>query len=218
LADAARWSTRCAPGRRHAQAGRAEPLLLATKMLALAQRTNRAPTAMWGELWRIDALIESGQLAVAAECSPRCGSPASSSTPQPHQTDRSRIRLSARGLAERRYQLPKFDGRLHRDPHDGCGLPAPELDRLLLEILPADERSAGDGERERHSMAASELPVFCEHLDSPGMGAAVAESVDAAETVIVNRPTRWVSWTSMTANSTASPEQVNVPLIVADPA
>jgi DNA-binding CsgD family transcriptional regulator len=36
-------------------------------MLALAQRTNSARTAMWGERWRIDALIESGQLAVAAE-------------------------------------------------------------------------------------------------------------------------------------------------------
>jgi hypothetical protein len=37
------------------------------RMLALAQRTNSARTAMWGELWRIDALIEGGQLAAAAE-------------------------------------------------------------------------------------------------------------------------------------------------------
>ncbi|MGH2944208.1 MAG: hypothetical protein ACRDLN_15690 [Solirubrobacteraceae bacterium] len=34
-------------------AGRAERLLLGTEMLALAQRTNSARTAMWGELWRI---------------------------------------------------------------------------------------------------------------------------------------------------------------------
>ena len=36
-------------------------------MLALAQRTNSARAAMWGELWRIEALIERGELAVAAE-------------------------------------------------------------------------------------------------------------------------------------------------------
>lgn len=44
-----------------------ERLLLATEVLALAQRTNSARAAMWGGLWRIDALVESGQLAVAAE-------------------------------------------------------------------------------------------------------------------------------------------------------
>lgn len=47
--------------------GHTEPLLLATEMLALAQRTNSARTAMWVELWRIDALLEDGQLAAAAE-------------------------------------------------------------------------------------------------------------------------------------------------------
>ncbi len=47
--------------------GRAERQLLATEMLALAQRTNSARTAMWGELWRIEALIEGGQLAAAAD-------------------------------------------------------------------------------------------------------------------------------------------------------
>jgi DNA-binding CsgD family transcriptional regulator len=36
-------------------------------MLALAQRTNSARTAMRGELWRIDALLESGRLTAAAE-------------------------------------------------------------------------------------------------------------------------------------------------------
>jgi hypothetical protein len=47
--------------------GRPERLLLATEMLALAQRTNNARTAMWGTLWRIDALAEGGQLGAAAE-------------------------------------------------------------------------------------------------------------------------------------------------------
>jgi len=48
-------------------AGRAERLLLATEMLQLAQRTGDPRAAMWGELWRLDALIESGKLAAAAE-------------------------------------------------------------------------------------------------------------------------------------------------------
>ena len=47
-------------------AGREERLLLATEMLELAQRTGSARAAMWGELWRLDALIESGRLAAAA--------------------------------------------------------------------------------------------------------------------------------------------------------
>lgn len=63
LIDALRARQEALPG----PAGRAERLLLATEMLALAQRTNSARTAMWGELWRIDALVESGQLAAAAE-------------------------------------------------------------------------------------------------------------------------------------------------------
>ncbi|MEX5633639.1 ATP-binding protein [Parafrankia sp. FMc2] len=63
LADALRARQEALPG----PAGRAERLLLATEMLALARRTNGARAAMWGELWRIDALIESGQLAAAAE-------------------------------------------------------------------------------------------------------------------------------------------------------
>jgi DNA-binding CsgD family transcriptional regulator len=46
-------------------AGRAERFRLAAEMLALA--TDSARTAMWGQLWRIEALVESGQLAVAAE-------------------------------------------------------------------------------------------------------------------------------------------------------
>lgn len=47
--------------------GRNERMMLATEVLALALRANSARTAMWGELWRIDALIEGGQLAAAAE-------------------------------------------------------------------------------------------------------------------------------------------------------
>jgi DNA-binding CsgD family transcriptional regulator len=47
-------------------AGRAERMALAGEMLALAQRTNSARLAMWGELWRIDALVEAGVLAEAA--------------------------------------------------------------------------------------------------------------------------------------------------------
>jgi DNA-binding CsgD family transcriptional regulator len=63
LADALRARQEACPG----PAGRAERRLLATEMLALAQRTNNARTAMWGELWQIDALIENGQLADAAD-------------------------------------------------------------------------------------------------------------------------------------------------------
>ncbi len=39
-------------------------------MLALGQRTNSARSAMWGELWRIDTLVEGGRLAAAAEALP----------------------------------------------------------------------------------------------------------------------------------------------------
>jgi DNA-binding CsgD family transcriptional regulator len=48
-------------------AGRVERLQLAAEMLALAQRTDNARTAMWGELWRLEALVEGGQLDAAAE-------------------------------------------------------------------------------------------------------------------------------------------------------
>jgi DNA-binding CsgD family transcriptional regulator len=48
-------------------AGRAERLLLAAEMLALARRTNSARIAMWGLLWRIETLLDSGQLPAAAE-------------------------------------------------------------------------------------------------------------------------------------------------------
>lgn len=47
--------------------GRAERMLLATEMLALAERTRNPRAAMWGELWRIAALMEGGQLVAAAE-------------------------------------------------------------------------------------------------------------------------------------------------------
>ncbi len=63
LADALRARQEARPG----PAGRAERLDLATEMLELSQRTNSARSAMWGELWRLDALIESGRLTAAAE-------------------------------------------------------------------------------------------------------------------------------------------------------
>ena len=47
--------------------GRAERMTLAAEMLGLAQRTSSARLAMWGELWRIDALVEAGALAEAAD-------------------------------------------------------------------------------------------------------------------------------------------------------
>jgi DNA-binding CsgD family transcriptional regulator len=47
--------------------GRAERMALAAEMLGLAQRTSSARLAMWGELWRIDALVEAGALAEAAD-------------------------------------------------------------------------------------------------------------------------------------------------------
>jgi DNA-binding CsgD family transcriptional regulator len=48
-------------------AGRAERMALAAEMLGLAQRTSSARLAMWGELWRIDALVEAGAIADAAD-------------------------------------------------------------------------------------------------------------------------------------------------------
>jgi DNA-binding CsgD family transcriptional regulator len=46
---------------------RRERLALAAEMLAAAGRTSDARTAMWGRLWRIDALVEDGRLADAAD-------------------------------------------------------------------------------------------------------------------------------------------------------
>ncbi|WP_433161852.1 ATP-binding protein [Kribbella sp. CA-247076] len=69
LADALRARQEACPG----PAGRAERLDLAAEMLALAQRTSDARSEMWGEIWRLDALIESGRLAAAAEELPRLG-------------------------------------------------------------------------------------------------------------------------------------------------
>jgi DNA-binding NarL/FixJ family response regulator len=48
-------------------AGRPERVALATEMLEVASRTGRARAAMWGELWRIDALVEAGRFADAAD-------------------------------------------------------------------------------------------------------------------------------------------------------
>jgi DNA-binding CsgD family transcriptional regulator len=66
LVDALHARQEACPG----PSGRAERLELAEEMLALAQRTNSARAAMWGRLWQLDALIESGRLAVAAEALP----------------------------------------------------------------------------------------------------------------------------------------------------
>ncbi|MGY4768247.1 ATP-binding protein [Kribbella sp. CWNU-51] len=67
LADALRARQEACPG----ADGRAERLDLAAEMLELAQRTDNPRAEMWGEIWRLDALIESGRLAAAAEELPR---------------------------------------------------------------------------------------------------------------------------------------------------
>jgi DNA-binding CsgD family transcriptional regulator len=61
LADALLARQEACPG----PVGAAERLRLAAEMLALARRTNSARTAMWGEIWRIGALVQAGQLADA---------------------------------------------------------------------------------------------------------------------------------------------------------
>ncbi|TWP53978.1 AAA family ATPase [Lentzea tibetensis] len=66
LVDALRARQEACPGPH----GIAERLDLAAEMRALAVRTNSPRTAMWGELWRIQALLESGSLAAAAELLP----------------------------------------------------------------------------------------------------------------------------------------------------
>jgi DNA-binding CsgD family transcriptional regulator len=48
-------------------AGRVERLALAAEMLAAAERTGEASTAMWGRLWRIDALVEDGWITEAGD-------------------------------------------------------------------------------------------------------------------------------------------------------
>jgi DNA-binding CsgD family transcriptional regulator/tetratricopeptide (TPR) repeat protein len=67
LADALRARQEACPG----PDGRAERLELAAEMLELAKRTSSPRAEMWGEIWRLDALIESGRLAAAAEELPR---------------------------------------------------------------------------------------------------------------------------------------------------
>lgn len=67
LADALRARQEACPG----PDGRAERLELAAEMLQLAKRTNSPRAEMWGEIWRLDALVESGRLAAAAEELPR---------------------------------------------------------------------------------------------------------------------------------------------------
>ncbi|TCO48511.1 putative ATPase [Kribbella antiqua] len=67
LIDALRARQEACPG----PAGRTERLELAAEMLELAKRTDNPRAEMWGEIWRIDALIESGRLSAAAEELPR---------------------------------------------------------------------------------------------------------------------------------------------------
>ncbi|MEA2827502.1 MAG: hypothetical protein QOG43_1941 [Actinomycetota bacterium] len=63
LAGALRARQEACPG----PAGRNERLLLAGEMLTLAQRTNSARNTMWGLLWRIGGLLESGRVTAAAD-------------------------------------------------------------------------------------------------------------------------------------------------------
>ncbi len=67
LVDALHARKEACPG----PSGRPERSILAVEMLALGQRTNSARSVMWGQLWRIDALVESGRLAAAAEELPK---------------------------------------------------------------------------------------------------------------------------------------------------
>jgi DNA-binding CsgD family transcriptional regulator len=48
-------------------AGKAERLAMAAEMLAVAVRNGSPRTAMWGLLWRIEALLEDGRISAAAE-------------------------------------------------------------------------------------------------------------------------------------------------------
>ncbi|WP_312877519.1 ATP-binding protein [Lentzea indica] len=63
LAEALHARQEACPG----PAGRTERLRLAAEMIDLAHRTHSPRGAMWGSLWRIHALIESGELAAAQE-------------------------------------------------------------------------------------------------------------------------------------------------------
>ncbi len=63
LAEALHARQEACPG----PSGRAERLGLATEMIDLAHRTRSPRSAMWGSMWRIHALIESGELAAAQE-------------------------------------------------------------------------------------------------------------------------------------------------------
>ena len=47
--------------------GNAERLVLGGRMLALAARTGDATDALWGHLWRVDALLQAGRVAAAED-------------------------------------------------------------------------------------------------------------------------------------------------------
>ncbi|MFD9698880.1 ATP-binding protein [Lentzea sp. NPDC059081] len=63
LAEALHARQEACPG----PSGRTERLRLAAEMIDLAHRTHSPRGAMWGALWRIHALVESGELAAAQE-------------------------------------------------------------------------------------------------------------------------------------------------------
>lgn len=63
LAAALRARYEACPG----PAGLAERVELAREMVALGRRTRTARTSMWGEIWTIETMVESGRLPEAAE-------------------------------------------------------------------------------------------------------------------------------------------------------
>lgn len=63
LAAALRARKEACPG----PSGRAERERLASEMLGLAARASSPRNAMWGHIWRINALVEDGRLATAGE-------------------------------------------------------------------------------------------------------------------------------------------------------
>jgi hypothetical protein len=67
LVEALRARQEASPG----PSGRQERVALAEEMLAVARRTARGRTAMWGHLWKLDALVEQGDIdAAEAELAP----------------------------------------------------------------------------------------------------------------------------------------------------
>lgn len=63
LVSALRARQEACPG----PSGRAERLELGAEMVTLAERLHSPRTAMWGRLWRVEAMIEAGRLAEAVD-------------------------------------------------------------------------------------------------------------------------------------------------------